>query len=73
MAKWIWVNIGSGHGLLPDGMKPLPKAIFYYHQCGFLALTRDQFHKKYSKYQFVELICKNKTVKYLNISYGPMS
>ena len=25
MAKEIWVNIGSGNGLVPDGTKPLPK------------------------------------------------
>ena len=24
MATKIWVNIGSGNGLLPDGTKPLP-------------------------------------------------
>ena len=23
MAKQIWVNIGSGNGLLPDGTKPI--------------------------------------------------
>ena len=25
MATYIWVNFGSGNGLLPDGTKPLPK------------------------------------------------
>ena len=25
MATQIWVNIGSGNGLLPDGTKPLPE------------------------------------------------
>ena len=25
MAAWIWVNIGSGNGLLPDSTKPLPE------------------------------------------------
>ena len=25
MATEIWVNIGSGNGLLPDGTKPLPE------------------------------------------------
>ena len=24
-------NIGSGHGLLPDGTKPLPETIYTYH------------------------------------------
>ena len=28
----IWVNIGSGNGLLPDGTKPLPEPILtFYH------------------------------------------
>ena len=27
MATEIWVNIGSGNGLLPDGTKPLPEPI----------------------------------------------
>ena len=29
MATEIWVNIGSGNGLLPDGTKPLPEPITY--------------------------------------------
>ena len=28
----IWVNIGSGNGLLPDGTKPLPEPVLAYHQ-----------------------------------------
>ena len=27
MATEIWVNIGSGNGLFPDGTKPLPESI----------------------------------------------
>ena len=27
MTKWIYVNIGSGDGLLPDGTMPLPEPI----------------------------------------------
>ena len=31
--RWqIWVNIGSGNGLLPDGTKPLPEPMLTYHQ-----------------------------------------
>ena len=32
MATEIWVNIGSGNGLLPDGTKPLPEQMLTYHQ-----------------------------------------
>ena len=28
----IWVNIGSGNGLLPDGTKPLPEPMLTYRQ-----------------------------------------
>ena len=34
MAAEIWVNIGSGNGLLPDGTKPLPEQMLTYHQWG---------------------------------------
>ena len=29
---YVWVNIGSGNGLLPDGIKPLPEPMLTYHQ-----------------------------------------
>ena len=32
MATEIWVNIGSGNGLLPEGIKPLPDPMLTYHQ-----------------------------------------
>ena len=33
-ATEILVNIGSGNGLLPDGIKPLPEPVLTYHQYG---------------------------------------
>ena len=32
MATEIWINIGSGNGLLPDGTKPLPEPMLTYQQ-----------------------------------------
>ena len=32
MLTQIWVNIGSGNGLLPDGIKPLPEPMLTNHQ-----------------------------------------
>ena len=32
-ASQIWVMIGSGHGLLPDGTKPLPGPVIYWLYC----------------------------------------
>ena len=32
MEALIWVNIGLGNGLLPDGTKPLPEPMLIYYQ-----------------------------------------
>ena len=32
MVAQIYVNIGSGNGLLPDGTKPLPEPVLTYLQ-----------------------------------------
>ena len=40
----IWVNIGSGNGLLPDVTEPLPEPMLTYHQWGPVALFQRQFH-----------------------------
>ena len=34
MAPWVFVNIGSGNGLLPYGTKPLPEPMVTYQQYG---------------------------------------
>ena len=39
MMAYIWVNLGSGNGLLPDGTKQLPEPMLAYHQRGSLAST----------------------------------
>ena len=45
MATQIWVNIGSGNGLLQLGTKPLPKPILTSHKRYSVTFTREQFHK----------------------------
>ena len=35
----IWVNIGSGNGLLPDGTKPLPEPMLTDDQWCVVAFT----------------------------------
>ena len=35
----IWVNIGSGNGLLPDGTKPLPEPMLTDHQWSDIYIT----------------------------------
>ena len=48
MAAQLWLNIGSGNGLLPDGTKPLPEPMLSCHQRCSVAFTLEQFHKKCS-------------------------
>ena len=38
-AKWIWVNIRSGNGLLPDGTKPLSKPMMTFYYCSLVVST----------------------------------
>ena len=45
MATEIWVNIGSGNGLLPDGTKPLPEPMLIDHQCSPVTFILGQFHE----------------------------
>ena len=37
----IWVNMGSGNGVLPEGAQPLPKPMFIYHHTGVLSQSPD--------------------------------
>ena len=51
MATEIWVNIGLGNGLLPDGTKPLPEPMLAYHQWGPKTFTWKKFHERYPNHQ----------------------
>ena len=55
MVIWIWVNIGSGNGLVPDGTKPLPEPKLTNHQWGSVACTWEQFYRKCWRIQSVAL------------------
>ena len=50
----LWVNTGSGNGLLPDGTKPIPEPVSSYHQWSLVAFTLQWFHRKCSRYQLVK-------------------
>ena len=64
MTSWYtcMVNIISGNGLLPDGIKPLPKHMLTY-QWGSVAFTWGPFHNKYSRYGSINLVWKTKSFK----------
>ena len=57
MVTNIWVNIGSGNGVLPDGTKPLPGSVltcdqtskFLWHSSASVTCIN---HKKIWRYQF---------------------
>ena len=49
----IWVNIGSGNGLMPDGTKPLPEPMMISHLLPFVVLTWEQFHIECPSYNSV--------------------
>ena len=73
MATEIWVNIGSGNGLLPDGTKPSPEPLLIYHQYGLLASIWVQFYKTYFNQQSLQLAGKLLSKNFFEISQGPMS
>ena len=64
MAAGIWVNIGSGNGLLPDGTKPLPEPMLTYHQ-GTKGFIGGQFKKRYLSHQWPNLTGKLLIWKFL--------
>ena len=41
MVMYIWVNIGSGNGLLPDGTKTFLEPILTYRQVSNIRLTKS--------------------------------
>ena len=51
MATKIWVNIGSGNGLLPDGNKPLPEPMLTDHQWSPVTFILGQFHNRCLNHQ----------------------
>ena len=49
----IWVNIGSGNGLLPAGTKPLPGPLLTYHQENPVSIILGHCHKIW-RYQSIK-------------------
>ena len=58
MATKIWVNIGSGNSLLPDGTKPLPETMLTDHQWSPVTFILGQFHKGCHNHQSLKSIWK---------------
>ena len=58
MVSEIWVNIGSGNGLLPDGTKPLSEPMLTDHQWSPVAFIEGQFHKRCFNHQSLKSVWK---------------
>ena len=69
---YIWVNISSGNGLLPDSTKALPKPVLVYHQWGLLAFSWVLFQRNCFRYHSLQNIWKSIIWKYCHINQGPM-
>ena len=59
MAIGIWVNIGSGNGLLPDSPKPLHEPMLTDHQWNPVTFMLGQFHKRCINHQSLTSIWKS--------------
>ena len=73
METKIWINIGSGNGLLPDDTKPLPEPMLTNHQWGILTFIWEQFHSDYARHYSVLTVWKLNFWKFWIVSQGPMS
>ena len=70
MVKEIWVNIGSGNGLLPDGTKPLPETMLTYHQWSPKTFTWKKFHERSPNHQSLKWTWKPLTKTLLKSPRG---
>ena len=70
MATEIWVNIGSGNGLLPDGTKPLPEPMLTDHQWSPVTIILGQFDRRCLNHQPLKLISKSHIWNSIQISQG---
>ena len=73
----IWVNIGLGNGLLPDGTKPLPEpSLIHYMNLSSKVFCGIQL-RAISQEVFMNLICdmcsEITLFLWLLVSQGPMS
>ena len=73
MVAEIWVNIGSGNGLLPDGTKPLPEPMLTDHQWSPVTFILGKFHKRCLNHQSLKCVRKLHAQNFIQIYQGPMS
>ena len=54
----MWVNIGSGNGLLPNGTQPLPEPMLTYHQRVLWHSPKSNFTGSVKDINFEKFTCK---------------
>ena len=69
MVPEIFVNIGSGNGLLPGGIEPLPEPML--NQRGPMTITWGQFHERYPSHQSLKS-WELTTYDFIQISKGQL-
>ena len=57
MTTGIWVNIGSGNGLLPHSTKPLPKPMLTYHK-GLVTFIWEPISEEILQQSMTQLVKK---------------
>ena len=59
----LWLNNGSGNGLLPSGNNPLPEPMLAYHKWGQVIFVWGPFHKRHLGHQLLKLAWKSIIIK----------
>ena len=68
METEIWVNIGSGNDLLPDGTKPLPDPMLTFHNLKSSDIHIKEISKEMSQPLITKICLKITYSKISNIS-----
>ena len=64
----VWVNIGPGNGLLPDGTKPSPESMLTLSSMDSMAFTWQQFSRQYRKTSNIRrIVVGNKIVDHSDV------
>ena len=73
MAMWIWANIRSGNGLVPDDTKPIPETMLTSHNWGPVSFSWNQIHSPQANIlynDFENFTFKTTAISSTNISHG---
>ena len=72
MATYIWANVGSGNGLLPDAIKPLSEPMISSFKHGCSIFPWEQLHYKCPSYYSFKSVWALYFYNYCHTSHEPM-